>query len=36
MFKPNLKSSFVINRKIVNTAIGRDVAEAFAGYRSRC
>jgi chromosome partitioning protein len=32
VFKPNLKSAFVINRKIVNTAIGRDVAEALAEY----
>jgi chromosome partitioning protein len=27
-----LKSAFGINRKIVNTAIGRDVVEALAGY----
>jgi chromosome partitioning protein len=32
VFKENLKSAFVINRKIVNTAIGRDVVEALAGY----
>jgi len=32
VFKENLKSVFVINRRIVNTAIGRDVAEALAGY----
>ena len=32
MFKENLKSAFVVNRKIVNTAIGRDVVEALAGY----
>lgn len=32
VFKENLKSVFVINRKIVNTAIGRDVVEALAGY----
>lgn len=32
VFKQNLKSVFTINRKIVNTAIGRDVAEALAGY----
>lgn len=32
VFKERLKSVFVINRKIVNTAIGRDVAEALAGY----
>jgi chromosome partitioning protein len=32
VFKENLKSVFVINRKIVNTAIGRDVAEALSGY----
>ncbi len=27
-----LKSVFVINRKIVNTALGRDVVEALSGY----
>lgn len=32
VFKENLKSVFVINRRIVNTAIGRDVGEALAGY----
>ena len=32
VFKPNLKSVFTINRKIVNTAIGRDVAEALRGF----
>ncbi len=32
VFKENLKSVFVINRKIVNTAIGRDVVEALAQY----
>ena len=31
-YRENLKSVFVINRRIVNTAIGRDVAEALAGY----
>lgn len=31
-FKENLKSVFVINRKITNTAIGRDVSEALAQY----
>lgn len=31
-FKDKLKSAFVINRKIVNTAIGRDVTEALAEY----
>jgi chromosome partitioning protein len=30
--KPTLKSAFVINRKIVNTAIGRDVIEALSEY----
>ena len=30
--KENLKSVFVINRKITNTAIGRDVREALAAY----
>ena len=29
IFKENLKTLFVINRKIVNTAIGRDVGEAL-------
>lgn len=32
VFKENLKSAFVINRKIVNTAIGRDVKEALSEY----
>lgn len=32
VFKENLKTAFVINRKIVNTAIGRDVKEALSGY----
>ncbi len=32
-FNETLKSVFVINRKIVNTAIGRDVTEALAEYR---
>ncbi|EJF79005.1 ParA family partition ATPase [Bartonella doshiae] len=32
VYKENLKSAFVINRKIVNTAIGRDVIEALAVY----
>jgi chromosome partitioning protein len=32
VMKPNLKAAFAINRKIVNTAIGRDVTEALAGY----
>lgn len=31
-FKENLKNAFVINRKIVNTAIGRDVSDALAEY----
>ncbi|MER2512639.1 MAG: ParA family partition ATPase [Nitrosomonas ureae] len=31
-YRENIKSVFVINRRIVNTAIGRDVAEALAGY----
>lgn len=33
VFKEKLKAAFVVNRKIVNTAIGRDVVEALAGYR---
>ncbi|MCA9215968.1 MAG: AAA family ATPase [Planctomycetales bacterium] len=32
VYKPNLKSAFVINRKIVNTALGRDVSDALADY----
>lgn len=32
VFKPALKYAFVINRKIVNTALGRDVADALADY----
>jgi chromosome partitioning protein len=30
--KPDLKRAFLINRKIVNTAIGRDVIEALSDY----
>ncbi|MEI7590463.1 MAG: ParA family partition ATPase [Deltaproteobacteria bacterium] len=32
VYKENLKSCFVINRKIANTAIGRDVREALSAY----
>ena len=32
VYKENLKCAFVINRKIANTAIGRDVREALATY----
>ncbi|MBC7819664.1 MAG: AAA family ATPase [Planctomycetaceae bacterium] len=32
VFKPALKSAFAINRRIVNTALGRDVVEALAEY----
>lgn len=31
-FKQIIKSAFVVNRKIVNTAIGRDAQEALAAY----
>jgi chromosome partitioning protein len=31
-FKPDLKGAFVINRKIANTAIGRDVQTALAQF----
>lgn len=31
IYQQNLKAAFVINRKIANTAIGRDVHEAFSG-----
>ena len=33
IFNEGLKSVFAINRKIVNTAIGRDVIEALSEYR---
>lgn len=32
VYKENLKSCFVINRKIAKTAIGRDVREALTNY----
>jgi chromosome partitioning protein len=32
VYKDGLKSVFVVNRKIVNTAIGRDVGEALSAY----
>lgn len=32
IYREKLQSRFVINRKIVNTAIGRDVAEALKAY----
>lgn len=32
VYRPNLKFAFVINRKIVNTALGRDVTDALADY----
>ena len=32
IFKPDLKAAFAINRKIVNTAIGRDVEGALSSY----
>jgi chromosome partitioning protein len=32
IFKDEQKSAFVINRKVTNTAIGRDVREALGGY----
>ncbi|KII96478.1 cobyrinic acid a,c-diamide synthase [Xanthomonas citri pv. fuscans] len=32
VYKSALKAAFVVNRKIVNTAIGRDVSEALAAY----
>lgn len=34
-YKPDLKYAFVINRKIVNSALGRDVTEALASYPVR-
>jgi chromosome partitioning protein len=32
LYKPTLRRAFVINRKIVNTAIGRDVRTALAAF----
>jgi chromosome partitioning protein len=32
VYKPTLLKAFTINRKIVNTAIGRDVADALSEY----
>ena len=32
VYKPALQKAFIINRKIVNTAIGRDVADALSAY----
>lgn len=32
VFKPAIRKAFVINRKIANTAIGRDVAQALSDY----
>ena len=32
VYKEHLKAAFAINRKIVNTAIGRDIREALAQY----
>ena len=31
-FKDNIKTSFIVNRKIVNTALGRDVFAALENY----
>ena len=31
-FKENLKTAFTVNRKIVNTAIGRDLGQALAQH----
>jgi chromosome partitioning protein len=32
VYKETIKSAFVVNRKIANTAIGRDVGEALSAY----
>lgn len=32
VYKENIKSAFVVNCKITNTAIGRDVRDALAAY----
>lgn len=34
IYKETLKSVFVVNRRIVNTAIGRDVGDALASYET--
>ena len=34
IYKESLKSAFIINRKIVNTAIGRDAEAALAAYET--
>ena len=34
VYKESLKAAFVVNRKIANTAIGRDVGEALATYET--
>lgn len=36
IYKEGLKAAFVVNRKIANTAIGRDVGEALAAYPVTC
>lgn len=36
VYKEKLKSAFVVNRKIANTAIGRDVGDALAAYPLPC
>ena len=36
VYKDGLKAAFVVNRKIANTAIGRDVCEALAAYPVPC
>ncbi|QJW98413.1 ParA family partition ATPase [Frigoriglobus tundricola] len=33
IYRPDVRRAFVINRKIANTAIGRDVNEALSEYR---
>ena len=33
VFKESLKATFVVNRKVAKTAIGRDVVEALAAYQ---
>lgn len=36
IYKSDIKTVFVINRKISNTAIGRDIREALSGYNLPC
>jgi len=32
VFRENIKALFIVNRRVANTAIGRDISSALAGY----